>query len=160
MSIDATAILRLDSRSALTIGEGTTIGPYTILDLHSDLKLGESIRSELTIGRRTAINEFNNIRASNGKISIGDSCLISQFVSVIAVGHGTESELLVRDQAHDLSRSDVEIGNDVWLGANCVVLPGAKIGDGAIVGAGSVVLSDIPEYVIAAGVPAEVKKAR
>jgi acetyltransferase-like isoleucine patch superfamily enzyme len=54
----------------------------------------------------------------------------------------------------------VTIGNDVWLGANCVVLPGVKIGDGAIIGAGSIVVSDVPEYVVAAGVPAIVKKAR
>jgi acetyltransferase-like isoleucine patch superfamily enzyme len=160
VSIAPTAILRFDDYSVLDIGEGTTIGPYCILDLQSDTRLDEHTRSELIIGQRTAINEFNNIRASNGRIVIGDQCLISQFVSIIAANHCTDRQMPVREQAHDLSQRNVTIGNDVWLGANCVVLPGVKIGDGAIIGAGSIVVSDVPEYVVAAGVPAIVKKAR
>ena len=52
------------------------------------------------------------------------------------------------------------IGNDVWVGANSVILPGVKIGTGAIVGAGSVVTKDVPEYAIVVGNPARILKYR
>lgn len=55
---------------------------------------------------------------------------------------------------------EVMIGNDVWIGANVVILPGVKIHDGAIIGAGAVVTRDIPPYAIALGVPATVVKYR
>lgn len=54
----------------------------------------------------------------------------------------------------------VEIGNDVWIGANAVILPGVKIGDGAVIGAGAVVTKDVPPYAVAGGVPASVRKYR
>jgi maltose O-acetyltransferase len=47
----------------------------------------------------------------------------------------------------------VTIGNDVWIGSNVIVCPGVKIGDGCIIGAGSVVTRDIPAYHVAVGVP-------
>lgn len=53
-----------------------------------------------------------------------------------------------------------EIGNDVWIGYNVMVLPGVKIGDGAIIGAGAVVAKDIPPYAVAVGNPAQVVKYR
>ena len=52
----------------------------------------------------------------------------------------------------------VKIGNDCWIGGNAIILPGIKIGDGSIIGAGSVVTRDIPEHVMAAGNPAKVLK--
>ena len=54
----------------------------------------------------------------------------------------------------------VVIGNDVWIGGRVIILPGVKIGDGAIVGAGSVVTRDVSEYDIVAGNPARVIKNR
>lgn len=58
------------------------------------------------------------------------------------------------------SNSCVEIGNDVWIGQGVFVKSGVKIGDGAIVAAHSVVVSDVPAYAIVAGVPAKIKKYR
>ena len=57
-------------------------------------------------------------------------------------------------------KGDTVVGNDVWLGYESLVMPGVKIGNGAIVGAGSVVASDIPAYAIAAGNPAKIIKMR
>lgn len=57
-------------------------------------------------------------------------------------------------------KGDTVIGNDVWIGQNAVILPGVKIGDGAIIGAYSVVGSDIPAYTVAVGNPARVVKKR
>ena len=52
------------------------------------------------------------------------------------------------------------VGNDVWLGANAIILPGLTIGDGAVIAAGAVVTKNVPPYSISAGVPAEVIKLR
>lgn len=52
------------------------------------------------------------------------------------------------------------IGNDVWIGANAVIIAGSNIGNGAIIGAGAVVTKDVPDYAIVGGVPAEIIKAR
>jgi virginiamycin A acetyltransferase len=58
------------------------------------------------------------------------------------------------------SRGDTVIGNDVWLGYQALIMPGVKIGDGAVVAAASVVTSDVPPYAIVAGNPARVVRTR
>lgn len=57
-------------------------------------------------------------------------------------------------------KGDIVIGNDVWIGRESVIMPGVKIGDGAIIGAYSVVAKDIPPYTVAGGNPAKVIKKR
>jgi acetyltransferase-like isoleucine patch superfamily enzyme len=54
----------------------------------------------------------------------------------------------------------VTIGDDVWIGCNAVILPGVRIGRGAVVAAGSVVTRDVPEYAIVGGIPARILKQR
>ena len=58
------------------------------------------------------------------------------------------------------NRGDTVVGNDVWIGQNATILPGVHIGDGAIIGANTVVAKDIPPYAIAVGNPAVIKKYR
>lgn len=57
-------------------------------------------------------------------------------------------------------KGDTVIGNDVWIGQNVTLLPGVRVGDGAVIGANSVVTGDIPPYCVAAGNPCRVKKKR
>jgi carbonic anhydrase/acetyltransferase-like protein (isoleucine patch superfamily) len=160
VSVAPTAIIRLGPNAVLEIGEGSMIGHQTIVDLTPDPQLGESARSHLQIGRCTAINEFNNIRAGNAPVTIGNGCLISQFVSIIDANHGISPCKYVREQPHDLTSAGVHIGDDVWIGANVVILPGVRIGTGAVIAAGAIVTRDVPEYAVAAGVPAKVKRYR
>lgn len=63
-------------------------------------------------------------------------------------------------KGHPKTKGDVIIGNDVWLGADSVILSGVTIGDGAVVGARSVITNDIPPYAIVAGNPARMVKKR
>jgi len=63
-------------------------------------------------------------------------------------------------QGHPRSKGDVIIGNDVWIGTEATLLSGVKIGDGAVIGAKSVVVKDVPPYAIVAGNPARVIKMR
>jgi len=160
VSVAPTAIIRLGPNAVLEIGEGSMIGHQTILDLTPDPQLGGLARPSLKIGRRTAINEFNNIRAGNAPVTIGDDCLISQFVSIIDANHGTARGAFMRNQPHDLAGAGVRIGDDVWVGAHAVILPGVHIGTGAVVAAGAVVTRDVPEYAVVAGVPAEIRRYR
>lgn len=160
VSVAPSALVRSDTRSMLEIGEGSMIGPYTILDLLSDPAAAVPTSSSLTIGRRVAINEFNNIRASGGEITIGDGCLIAQFVSIIATNHSIAPGSWMRDQPWDLKKRTVIIGEDVWIGVGVVILPGVTIGAGSVIAAGAVVTHDVPPGAIVAGVPARVVGSR
>jgi acetyltransferase-like isoleucine patch superfamily enzyme len=53
-----------------------------------------------------------------------------------------------------------QIGHDVWIGANAIIMPGITVGDGAVIGAGSIVTKDVPAYAIVTGAPAKIKKYR
>ena len=160
VSISPQALIKLGPHSQLAIGQGSLIGAYTLLDLSNDTLSETPAESKLQIGQRTLINEFNNIRAAGGTITIGDNCLIAQFVSIVASNHSIARGQPMRDQAWDMRRTGVQIGDDVWIGAHAVILPGVTIHTGSIIAAGAVVNSDIPEYAIAAGVPAKVKRYR
>ena len=61
---------------------------------------------------------------------------------------------------HPLTKGNIVVGNDVWIGQNSLILSGVKIGNGAIVGAGAVVASDVPDYAIVVGNPAQVIRFR
>lgn len=156
VAIAPTAIIRQGIGAVLEIGAGSLVGDYTLLDLEVDPSLGAAAAARLIIGRRTAINEFNNVRAAHGEICIGDNCIIAQYVSIIAANHGRVRSVPMRDQPPDLDRHHVVIGDDVWVGAGAVILPGVTVGSGSIVGAGAVVTRDVAPGQIVGGVPAKV----
>lgn len=130
-------------------------------DLHLGLFSWVSASRRLTIGRRVYIGKMCSIQC-NG--TIGDGVLIANNVGIVGrLDHdfrqvGTfirdadwvgDSEALQQDR-----RNAIVIGPDVWIGYGAVVLTGITIGRGAIVGAGSVVRSDVAPYDIVAGSPA------
>lgn len=103
-----------------------------------------------------AINVGAHIDGRGG-IEIGSHTLIGPNVFIGSSNHslslrGDEVRLF---QGHTLK--PVKIGSNVWIGANCVICPGVSIGDNTIIGAGSVVTKDVPDSVIAFGVPAAVQ---
>jgi acetyltransferase-like isoleucine patch superfamily enzyme len=160
VSISPLALIRTGKYSRLEIGGNSVIGAYTILDLQNDPLDKIPVTSVIRIGQRTAINEFNNIRASGGEILIGDECLISEYVSIIATNYSTARDIPMRQQNTDETRTRVQIGNDVWIGTHAVILPGAQIGIGCVIGGGAVVTGAIPDYAVAVGVPAKVIRYR
>jgi acetyltransferase-like isoleucine patch superfamily enzyme len=88
-----------------------------------------------------------------GGIKVGDYVLIGPNVVIASSQHRYNIEKIpIMFQGHE--KKAVVIGNDVWIGANAVVLPGVTIADGTIVGAGAVVTSDTEPYSIVCGVPA------
>ena len=116
--------------------------------------------SELWIGDNVKLNIGVNLNADcGGKIRIGNDVLFGPYVVVRAAGHRFDrTDVPIRDQGH--SAGSIVIEDDVWLGAHVVVLPGVRIGKGAVIAAGSVVTRDVPAWSVAAGVPASELRKR
>jgi acetyltransferase-like isoleucine patch superfamily enzyme len=134
------------------LGRGSSLGHGTVVAV----KPGANGPGALRVGRGTYVGEYNNLRSEGAEIRIGEQCLISQFVSLIASGHGYERRDLPIVEQPVPPKLGVTVGDDVWIGCNAVVLPGVAIGTGAVVAAGSVVTGDVAPYCIVAGVPARV----
>jgi acetyltransferase-like isoleucine patch superfamily enzyme len=92
------------------------------------------------------------------KLSIGDHTVIAPGCFITDHNHGTSADHRIDMQV--CMAGPVTIGDDVWLGANAVVVPGVTIGNGAVVGAGAVVTRDVPPMAIVAGVPARIIRFR
>jgi acetyltransferase-like isoleucine patch superfamily enzyme len=91
----------------------------------------------------------NYIQAVNG-ILFGSNIRIGPNVCIISANHDID------DYDFHVKTKPIEIGNNVWIGANCVVLPAVRIGNNVVIGAGSIVGHDIPDNSIAAGNPCRV----
>jgi acetyltransferase-like isoleucine patch superfamily enzyme len=111
------------------------------------------------IGSDTHIQPRCQFSAYKGSIRIGHGVQIAPYCSFYPYDHGIAPDNLISKQPIR-STGDIVIGDDAWLGVGVCVLDGGRIGKGAVIGAGSVVTSDIPDYAIAVGVPARVVKSR
>lgn len=121
----------------------------------ASIRCGENIY----LGKNSHINHNCCIWASsNSKIILGDNLLMGPGTKIFSSNHNSALGISMNVQPY--VEKDIVIGNDVWIGANCVILSGVNIGDGAIIAAGSVVTKDIPPYTIAGGVPAKPIKKR
>jgi len=96
---------------------------------------------------------------TGGGVEIGDRTLIGYKTMIISSNHRIPCGRAPIFRAGHVSKP-VKIGSDVWIGGMCVILPGVTIGDGAVIGGGSVVTKDIPEYTVAVGNPARVIRSR
>lgn len=148
-----------DEIDRISMGNDISVGAFTVIHVE-DCPISKNKLSKLKIGDRTYIGEFNNIRATGGEIIIGNDCMISQHVTIVASNHGISKNEIMNLQAWETDRRGVVIGNDVWIGANSVILPGVTIGDGVVIGAGSVVTKDIDTNTINVGSPCRTLKYR
>ena len=153
--IDWSIGVEYNNISDIVLGEGVRIHKGTVLTARNNSSREQGL---LKIGRNTYIGENNIIRASGG-VKIGDNCLISNNVVIVSENHGTKLGIPITKQS-SATKKGVTICDDVWIGANVVILPGVVVGSGAVVGAGSVVVRSVPENAIVMGNPATVKKMR
>ncbi|MCU1227787.1 MAG: Chloramphenicol acetyltransferase [Acidobacteria bacterium] len=139
--------------------EGTLhLAPGSQVERGTILNLGDALNGygTLIVGERTWIGQNNNLRLAGGTtIRIGGGCLISQFCTIVAANHAIGRDVKIAEAPCTREPRDVTIGDDVWLGAGTIVLPGVTIADGAVIGAGSVVTRGIGAYEIWAGNPAK-----
>lgn len=96
---------------------------------------------------------FNLTLVDDTDIYVGDGVLFGPNVVVAVAGHPVDPELRRKVAQFNLP---VHIGNNVWIGAGAIILPGIAIGDNSVIGAGSVVTKDIPANVVAVGNPCRV----
>ena len=92
-----------------------------------------------------------------GPVTIGNHVNLAQGIVVTALNHNFQDTTLRIDE-QGISTSPVTINDDVWIGANAVILPGVTIGKHAVIAAGAVVTKDVPDYCIVGGVPAKIIK--
>jgi len=96
----------------------------------------------------------------DGKCVIGSDVMMGPWCVIHTQNHRFDDLNTPMDMQGDQPEKPVYIGDDVWLGSRVTLLPGVHVGSHTIIGAGSVVTKDIPDYAIAAGNPARVKKDR
>jgi virginiamycin A acetyltransferase len=126
--------------------------------------------STVTIGRYTSLNGPNmDIKSLINPVNIGSFCSIARNVSIQEFNHNYDNlttyhinqNLFKSGRLKDVhSKGSIDIGNDVWIGTQCVISSGAKIGSGAIIAANSFVIGEIPPFAIAGGSPAKILKYR
>jgi acetyltransferase-like isoleucine patch superfamily enzyme len=134
----------------VSLAAGSAVSDGTILSC-GDERNGHG---RIEVGANTWIGQYNNLRAGGGTIRIGRDCLLSQFCTLVASNHGVDRSATIRSQPPEPSRRGVTIGDDAWLGAGSAVMPGTRIGTGAVIAANAVVTHDVPDYEIWGGVPA------
>ena len=109
---------------------------------------------DVMIGDHTRIGLHNTII---GPVTIGSHVNLAQGITMTALNHNFEdTEKRIDEQG--VSTTPVIIDDDVWIGANAVILPGVHIGNHCVVAAGAVVTKDVPPHSLVAGVPAKVIK--
>jgi acetyltransferase-like isoleucine patch superfamily enzyme len=135
------------SNTGIVLGDGVFVGRNSILVCKD---------GDIEIGRRVNISYFCEIFSSN-RVRVGDNTLIAAYCYLMSGGsYDFESSVPMADQEVFGSVGPLEIGPDCWLGAKTVVLDGASIGAGSVVGAGAVVNRPIPPRSVAVGLPARV----
>ena len=139
-------------RKGMEFGPGFTTGYGCRLEM-----MGSGVT--LHIGKNCKMGDRVHITASES-VTIGDDCLFASHIFISDTNHGTlQDDPTTPPDSRVLTADPVAIGKNVWLGEGVAVLPGAKIGDGCIVGAHAVVKGEIPPYTVAVGAPAKpVKK--
>ena len=109
---------------------------------------------DVTIGDHTRIGIHCTII---GPVCIGNHVNLAQGITVTALNHNLDDKTKRVDE-QGITTQPVRIEDDVWIGANAVILPGVSIGQHAVVAAGAVVTKDVPSYCIVGGVPARIIK--
>jgi len=140
-------------------GSRIEIGPGCRIDAFVKIKPAGGL-GDVIIGRSSYINSGVVIYTGNG-VRIGDHVLIAANSTLAPVNHEFRArDLLIVEQRFMPSRGGIIIEDDVWIGANCVILDGAYIRRGCVIGAGSVVRGELPEYAVCDGNPATPRSYR
>lgn len=122
-----------------------------------NIENGAVFSSKVVLGNHSGIGIHASI---GGTCIIGDDVMMGPYCTIYTRNHETSDITRpMRGQGFEKERP-VSIGNDVWIGGNVTILPGVKIGNHCIIGACSVVTKDIPDWAVAVGNPAVVKKYR
>lgn len=139
--------------------EGGPVNLAELVSIHRDCIIQTGAGGSVTIGTDTHIQPRCVFSAFMSPIVIGSGVMMAPNCAFYPYDHGVAPGKPMIKQPLQ-TKGGIFIGDDVWLGIGVIVLDGVRIGNGAVIGAGSVVTHDIPEGAIAAGVPTRVIKMR
>jgi acetyltransferase-like isoleucine patch superfamily enzyme len=176
---------QLGAGSALSEGLTVSYPKHIAIDDLVSISPGVTLRANtnampgISIGGASSIQEQCILSANQGRINIGSHCWLGPFCLIygnggVTIGNNVmiAAHTIVNTVSHNASRRDipmsdqgiycdpVTIEDDVWIGMHVSVLQGVVIGHGSIIGAGSVVTTDIPPWSVAVGTPARVVRQR
>lgn len=142
-----------------TRGTATIIGAHTVIDSFVKIKpAGGS--GNLVIGDSSTINSGCVLYTGNG-IHIGNNVAVAANCTFAPVNHEYEKkDVLINQQGFRKSKGGIVVEDDVWIGANCVILDGAILRKGCVIGAGSIVRGEVKPYTINVGTPLKVIGSR
>lgn len=151
----------LRGRRFVDFGEGLTTGYWCRFEV---FPLDDDLRIRLKFGNNIQVNDFVHICAMD-RVEIGDGSMLASHVYISDNSHGVYGRSNYSHSSPDIApvhrqyiTAPVIIGKNCWLGEGVIVMPGVTIGDGCVIGAHSVVNTDIPSATIAVGSPAYVIK--
>ena len=124
---------------------------------HANVEKGAQFNAHVSVGDYSDLGVRCQI---NGPVTIGDYVMMGPDCVIYTQNHKTDDLTKPMQQSGFCDFKPVTIGNDVWIGARVIILPGVTIGNGCIIGAGAVVSKDIPDYSVAVGNPIRVVKNR
>jgi len=132
--------------SKIRFGRKTVVKPNAMI---------VSTPGTITFGVNCAVSPFNYIAAGHAEVVIGDNVRMGPHVSIIGTTREyRRKDMLVVDQGFKCK--GIKIGNDVLIGAQSILVDGCEVGEGAVIGVGSVVNGKVPPYAIVFGSPAKV----
>jgi len=131
-------------RELLGKREGAFINPPFYCDYGTHIKVGKNFFAN-----------YNCTIIDVAEVTIGDNCLMAPNVAIYTAGHPLYPT--TRNSAYEYGKA-VTIGDNVWIGGNTVICPGVHIGNNVVIGAGSVVTKDIPDWCVAVGNPCRVQR--
>lgn len=139
----------------------TWLASRIFLSAGRDIKVSRNVK--FGSGKQVVIGNYSGLNVGcwiGNDTIIGNDVMFGPEVIILSGGHNFDrTDIPMREQGAT-PRNPVIIGDDVWIGTRVIILPGIKIGSHSIIGAGSVVTKDVPEYAIVAGNPATIKKFR
>jgi acetyltransferase-like isoleucine patch superfamily enzyme len=169
---DSIPKIMIDKNAKLFIGDSVELRRSVELRIHekSNLVIGNKVRidrgvrilstnkAKIDIKEGVRIGLYSVLNGGDS-ITIGEKALISGFVYLQTSQHGYSSkEISVQDQGYN--HAPIMLGNDAWLGAHVVVMPGINIGKGGVVGSNAVVTKNVEPFQVVAGIPAKPIKER
>ena len=124
------------------VGRNPTVLPVFFCDNGKNIQVGDDF-----------LANYNVTILDIAPVVIGDSVIIGPNTTIATVNHPLSPS---KRRSHLAIAKPITIGNDVWIGAGCVILPGVSIGNNVVVGAGAVVTKDAPDNSVVVGVPARI----
>lgn len=148
-------VFNMKIKNKILLMFGAEIGRNLFLDTDVYIKSPKSLR----IGNDVVISSYTVITAS-GEVEIEDSVMIGYGCKILSQNHIIPSDLSVPIRFSGHSKNKVVIKKGSWIASNVIIMPGVTVGEGAVIGAGSIVTKDVEPYSIYVGNPAKKIKSR